>query len=88
MLSVIVPCFNEEEVIEHTNERLARALSDITPDYEIIYVDDGSRDGRLNCFTGSNRQRQGPGASSFPQFRPSDRGHRRASNMRAAMRSC
>ncbi len=44
MLSVIVPCFNEEEVIEHTNERLAKALGAITPDFEIIYVDDGSRD--------------------------------------------
>lgn len=44
MLSVIVPCFNEEEVIEHTNERLARALGEITPDFEIIYVDDGSKD--------------------------------------------
>jgi dolichol-phosphate mannosyltransferase len=43
-LSVIVPCFNEEEVIEHTNDRLARALGAITPDFEIIYVDDGSRD--------------------------------------------
>jgi dolichol-phosphate mannosyltransferase len=43
-LSVIVPCFNEEEVIEHTNERLAKALAAITPDFEIIYVDDGSRD--------------------------------------------
>jgi dolichol-phosphate mannosyltransferase len=43
-LSVIVPCFNEEEVIEHTNERLAKALGAITPDFEIIYVDDGSRD--------------------------------------------
>jgi dolichol-phosphate mannosyltransferase len=44
MLSVIVPCFNEEEVIEHTNERLAAALGAITPDFEIIYVDDGSKD--------------------------------------------
>lgn len=44
ILSVIVPCFNEEEVIEHTNERLAKALGAITPDFEIIYVDDGSRD--------------------------------------------
>ncbi|HEX8532561.1 MAG TPA: glycosyltransferase family 2 protein [Allosphingosinicella sp.] len=43
-MSVIVPCFNEEEVIEHTNERLARALGEITPDFEIIYVDDGSKD--------------------------------------------
>jgi len=44
-LSVIVPCFNEEEVIEHTHARLAAALRTITPDHEIIYVDDGSRDG-------------------------------------------
>ena len=44
MLSVIVPCFNEEEVIDHTHERLSRALGQITPDFEIIYVDDGSRD--------------------------------------------
>jgi dolichol-phosphate mannosyltransferase len=43
-LSVIVPCFNEEEVIEVTHERLARALGQIAPDFEIIYVDDGSRD--------------------------------------------
>jgi dolichol-phosphate mannosyltransferase len=40
-----VPCSNEEEVIEHTQVRLAAALREITDDYEIIYVDDGSRDG-------------------------------------------
>ena len=45
VLSVIVPCYNEEEVIVHTNERLMKALAAITPDFEIIYVDDGSRDG-------------------------------------------
>jgi dolichol-phosphate mannosyltransferase len=43
-LSVIVPCYNEQEVIEHTHRRLVDALSEITPDFEIIYVDDGSRD--------------------------------------------
>ena len=43
-LSVIVPCFNEEEVIEHTHARLCAALTAITSSYEIIYVDDGSRD--------------------------------------------
>ena len=43
-LSVIVPCFNEEEVIQHTHARLAAALKAITGDFEIIYVDDGSRD--------------------------------------------
>ena len=44
MLSVIVPCFNEQEVIEHTHQRLTAALRTVTPHFEIIYVDDGSRD--------------------------------------------
>ncbi len=44
MLSVIVPCFNEAETITHTHVRLVEALREITPDFEIIYVDDGSRD--------------------------------------------
>lgn len=43
-LSVIVPCFNEEEVIAATHDRLAAVLFAVTPDYEIVYVDDGSRD--------------------------------------------
>ncbi len=43
-LSVVVPCFNEEEVIGHTHARLQDVLSRITPSFEIIYVDDGSRD--------------------------------------------
>lgn len=43
-LSVVVPCFNEEEVIGHTHERLSTTLGDVTPDFEIVYVDDGSRD--------------------------------------------
>lgn len=43
-LSVIVPCFNEEAVIQETHARLTEALRPITPDFEIIYVDDGSRD--------------------------------------------
>ena len=44
LLSVIVPCFNEAEVIEHTHQRLSAALDALTHDFEIIYVDDGSRD--------------------------------------------
>jgi dolichol-phosphate mannosyltransferase len=44
LLSVIVPCYNEQEVIAVTHDRLSAALRAITPDFEIIYVDDGSRD--------------------------------------------
>lgn len=44
LLSIVVPCYNEQEVIEVTHARLTRAVGEITPDFEIIYVDDGSRD--------------------------------------------
>ena len=43
-LSVVVPCFNEEEVIRETNGRLIAVLERITPHFEIVYVDDGSKD--------------------------------------------
>ena len=43
-LSVIVPCYNEQEVIKTTHERLSKVLDDIGGSYEIIYVDDGSAD--------------------------------------------
>lgn len=45
MLSVIVPCYNEEQVVSATHRRLSGVLMGITADYEIIFVDDGSRDG-------------------------------------------
>lgn len=47
LLSVVVPCFNEEAVIETTHARLAAALAATGMDYEIVYVDDGSRDATL-----------------------------------------
>jgi glycosyltransferase involved in cell wall biosynthesis len=45
MLSVIVPCFNEEAGIAECHERLSAVLADIGAPYEIVYVNDGSRDG-------------------------------------------
>jgi dolichol-phosphate mannosyltransferase len=48
LLSVVVPCHNEESVVEATHERLAAALHDSGMDLEIIYVDDGSRDATLD----------------------------------------
>lgn len=44
LLSVIIPSFNEEENIENTAETLRRILLDNHIDYELIFVDDGSRD--------------------------------------------
>jgi glycosyltransferase involved in cell wall biosynthesis len=44
LLSIVVPCFNEEAVIETTHRRLADALAPLEVDAELIYVDDGSSD--------------------------------------------
>ncbi len=45
LLSIVVPCFNEAEVLWETPGRLVRTLTQLTElDFEIIYVDDGSRD--------------------------------------------
>lgn len=44
-LSVIVPFFNEEENVTLLHERLSKELREQPFSYEIIYVDDGSKDG-------------------------------------------
>ncbi|MGH9496876.1 MAG: glycosyltransferase family 2 protein [Candidatus Sulfotelmatobacter sp.] len=44
LLSVVVPCFNEEEIVCDTNRRLVAALEQMSLNFEIIYVDDGSSD--------------------------------------------
>ncbi|MFI9118713.1 glycosyltransferase family 2 protein [Streptomyces bikiniensis] len=46
-LSVVVPCFNEEDVIELFDARMRQVLDTLAVDYEICYVDDGSSDGTL-----------------------------------------
>lgn len=46
-ISVIVPCFNEEESLAAFNQELIRHLPS-KYGYEIIYVNDGSRDNTLN----------------------------------------
>ena len=43
-LSVVVPVFNEQENIEVLWQRIHSALESASPDYEVVFVDDGSRD--------------------------------------------
>lgn len=43
-ISIIVPCYNEEEVLPQLFQRLGAAADTWGVDYEIICVDDGSRD--------------------------------------------
>jgi polyisoprenyl-phosphate glycosyltransferase len=44
-LSVVVPVFNEEESLSELHTRLEAALAGKVACYEIVFVDDGSRDG-------------------------------------------
>ena len=44
MISVIVPCYNEQEVIDECHRRLSDVLQVLDEPYEIVYVNDGSRD--------------------------------------------
>jgi dolichol-phosphate mannosyltransferase len=42
--SIVVPVFNEEEVIAHTYQRLTQVMQGLNEPYEILFVNDGSRD--------------------------------------------
>jgi polyisoprenyl-phosphate glycosyltransferase len=47
LLSVVIPCHNERDVIEATHARLVEVLPATGMEFEIIYIDDGSRDDTL-----------------------------------------
>jgi dolichol-phosphate mannosyltransferase len=46
-LSIVVPVYNEELIIEELQRRMVAAAEAITDNYEIIFVNDGSKDGTL-----------------------------------------
>ena len=47
MVSLVVPIFNEEELIDELVPRTTKALENFTKDFELIFVDDGSVDSSL-----------------------------------------
>jgi glycosyltransferase involved in cell wall biosynthesis len=47
VLSVVIPCHNEQEVLEELHERLSSVLDEIGDPAEIVFVNDGSTDGTL-----------------------------------------
>lgn len=52
MLSLIVPVYNEEEVLPVSFEQMDAEMKKIGYPYEIIYVNDGSRDGSMKILRG------------------------------------
>ncbi len=51
LISLIVPSFNEEENIKNTAAELSRVMEDTGESYEIIFVDDGSKDGTFKAIS-------------------------------------
>ncbi|HMD19268.1 MAG TPA: glycosyltransferase family 2 protein [Alloacidobacterium sp.] len=52
MISVVVPIFNEEELILLFHDAVAEALKNTHDDWEVVYVNDGSRDSSLELLRG------------------------------------
>lgn len=47
MLSIVIPIYNEENLLDELVRRTVDAVESFTHDYEMIFVDDGSTDGSL-----------------------------------------
>lgn len=44
ILSIIIPVYNDQEVLDELMKRLTPAVEPLADDYEVILIDDGSRD--------------------------------------------
>jgi len=55
-LSVVVPAYNEQEVLPEFHRRLVAALDGIDLSWEVVYVNDGSRDTTLAVMLGLQAQ--------------------------------
>ncbi|MBN1822902.1 MAG: glycosyltransferase [Endomicrobiales bacterium] len=44
MISVIMPCYNEAEILDKVYSRVSAACGKLKEDYEVLIVNDGSAD--------------------------------------------
>lgn len=52
MVSVVVPIYNEEELVVRFHEAVAGAMTGVVDDWEVVYVNDGSTDSSLELLKG------------------------------------
>ncbi len=55
MVSVVVPIYNEEELIVRFHEAVANAMQRVEDDWEVVYVNDGSKDSSLDLLKDCRR---------------------------------
>lgn len=51
LLSVIIPCYNEELVVQETYKQLTEVMKRTNMDYELVFINDGSRDRTIELLT-------------------------------------
>jgi glycosyltransferase involved in cell wall biosynthesis len=47
MISVVIPIYNEEEILSLLHDAVSKAMRDVGDSWEVVYVNDGSRDSSL-----------------------------------------
>ena len=52
MISVVVPIYNEEEIVVQFHEAVSSALTGVVSAWEVVYVNDGSTDSSLELLKG------------------------------------
>ena len=55
LLSVVVSVYNEEKALEEFYRETTKVLGQISWDYELIFVNDGSRDGSQDTSSAMGR---------------------------------
>lgn len=63
-LDIVIPVFNEIEIIEQLHTRVTAACEEIGAPYRIIYVDDGSHDGTAQWITTKALKQSSPRSDS------------------------
>jgi len=58
MISIVIPVYNEEPLLERLHTELTAAMADLSQPWEIVYVNDGSRDRSLEILL--EKQREDP----------------------------
>lgn len=56
MISLVIPIYNEEEIIVRFHEAVANAMEPVADDWEVVYVNDGSKDASLELLKGLQSQ--------------------------------
>ena len=48
MISIIIPCYNEQEALPIFYTEITRVLDEMHEKYELLFINDGSKDNTLD----------------------------------------